>query len=234
MRYEISTTTYVSSVGVHTPHGSASACPASVNHAPRPTGPSAALPPPPAQIWILPPSSAPPPPHVRDPDPPLHRQAPQSLLTFLPSPSLLGPYGSLTANWIFLGLLSLRPSGRHGARRPDLQPPRLPSPIVKQSRCEFATCVEVVAAVTQIDLCFTPSSPLPSAPFRSQISASPGLTSVLLSSRADALWRRRTGSGCSPGPSAARRPRERMRGQQDAQPAGTHTRSLCLPLPCRI
>jgi hypothetical protein len=26
----------------------------------------------------------------------------------------------LTANRIFLGLLSLRPSGRHGARRPDL------------------------------------------------------------------------------------------------------------------
>jgi hypothetical protein len=83
----------------------------------------------------------------------------------------------LTANRIFLSLLSLRPSGRHGARRPDLQPPRLPSPTVpnpsvrgspcttmdlppshrprislynlalKQSRCEFAACVEVVAAV---------------------------------------------------------------------------------------
>jgi hypothetical protein len=51
---------------------------------------------------------------------------------FLPSPSLLGPYGGLTANRIFLSLLSLRPSGRHGARRPDLQPPRLPSPTVKR------------------------------------------------------------------------------------------------------
>jgi hypothetical protein len=49
-------------------------------------------------------------------------------------------------------------------------------------------------------------------PFRSQISASPGLTSVLPSSRADASRRRPTGSGRSPGPSATRRPRARMLG----------------------
>jgi hypothetical protein len=69
-----------------------------------------------------------------------------------------------------------------------------------------------LAAVAQIDLCFTPSSPLPLAPFRSQISASTRLTSVLLSSCADASRWRRTESGRSPGPSAARRPREQMRG----------------------
>jgi hypothetical protein len=105
--------------------------------------------------------------------------------------------------------ISLHDHGSPPGHRPRIS---LHNLALKQSQREFAACVEVVAAVAQIDLCFTPSSPLPSAPFRSQISASPGLTSVLLSSRADASRRRRTGSGRSPGPSAARRPRERMRG----------------------
>jgi hypothetical protein len=103
----------------------------------------------------------------------------------------------LTANQVFLGLLSLRPSSavelaartsRHRAsrRRPSsvtLGAPPQPcrpriylhnhgSPLghrpwislhnlaLKQSQREFVACVEVVAVVAQIDLCFTPSSPL--------------------------------------------------------------------------
>jgi hypothetical protein len=248
---------------VHTPHGSASACPASVNHASRPTAPSAALPPPSAQIWILSPSSAPPPPRVRDPVPPLPRQALQSLLTFLPPlparsvwrldgesdlprPPLPAPLWSpwssppgppATAppvadrqapHWALLPNTAVRGSPYTTMDLPPGHRPRISLHILalKQSRREFAACVEVVAAVAQIVLCFTPSSPLPSAPFRSQISASPRLTSVLLSSRADASRRRRTGSGGSPGPSAARRPRERMR-----RPTGRPAHRYFLPSP---
>jgi hypothetical protein len=65
-------------------------------------------------------------------------------------------------------------------------------------------------------------------PFRSQISASPGLTSVLPSSRADASRRRPTGSGRSPGPSATRRPRARMRGPP-GRPARRYSPPNTLP-----
>ncbi|ONM07194.1 hypothetical protein ZEAMMB73_Zm00001d033305 [Zea mays] len=63
-----------------------------------------------------------------------------------------------------------------------------------------------------------PTSAMPSAPFRSQISASPGLPGVLPSSRADALRRRRTGSGRS---RLLRRTglARGCGGQRDAQPA---------------
>jgi hypothetical protein len=56
----------------------------------------------------------------------------------------------------------------------------------------------------------------------SEISASSGLTSVLLSSHADASRRWRTGSGRSPGPSATRRP--------PGCPGRRYSpRTLCLP-----
>jgi hypothetical protein len=119
--------------------------------------------------------------------------------------------------------ISLHDHGSPPGHRPRIS---LHNLSLKQSRREFAACVEVVAAVAQIDLCFTPSSPLPSAPFRSQISASPGLTTVLLSSRADASRRRRTGSRGSLGPSAARRPREWM-----WRPTGRPAHRYFLPSP---
>ena len=61
-----------------------------------------------------------------------------------------------------------------------------------------------------------------SSPFCLEISASPALTSVFLSSHADASRRRRTGSGRWPGPSAARRP--------PGLPGRRYSpRTLCLP-----
>ena len=92
---------------------------------------------------------------------------------------------------------------------------------LKQSQREFAACVEVVAAVAQIDLCFTPSSPLPSAPFRSQISVSPaqmlrGGGESDPAARQGLLRRAGLASGCG--------------GQRDAQPAGTSFP----PPPCSV
>jgi hypothetical protein len=255
----ISTTTYISSVGVHTPPRFCLCLPrfrqsrASPNRpirsAPSPVRPDldpapvigASSPARPRLGSAASPSSSPVSPHL----PSLHL-----LARFvwrldgesdLPRPPLLVPLWSpwsspprppanappvadrQAPHWALLPNPAVR--GSPPGHRPRIS---LHNLALKQSRHEFAACVEVVAAVAQIDLCFTPSSPLPSAPFRSQISTSPGLTSVLLSSRADASRRRRTGSGRSPGPSAARRPRERMRGPT-GRPARRYSHPITLP-----